>query len=390
MVKNAENIIGEYFYESSSDDVQHKVTVYKNGTISCSCRGFSTPNRCWHVRDRADKLGRILDTSTWGASLGPALPAGESNMLTKEKRNALRDNKPKLPKLPEHQAAKVLSVAEPLTQSLFGESTFLPFIDSQCASALKEGMEIADYANDAWVMELKCDGHRIECVVNDDREVIAWARSGKVRILPPHIIKQFALCAPGTYDGELYFPGGTSTDVTRRDIQHLLKIALFDILRVGLQECMDLPATERRSLLEAATTKTTTDAVHVLPQYPVSDEGLQAIWNSGGEGVIIKRKNLKYFAGKRPKEWIKFKRAGAAEVTITGYELGSLGPHSKVLGITTDGIKIRVKTLNDEWRAEFAVNADKYVGRTLVISYQQRTPDGKFRHPMFDHLTDVG
>jgi hypothetical protein len=394
---NKENIVGQFPYESSSEDRQHMVTVYKTGVISCSCRGFSTPNKCWHVRDRADKLGRVLDTSTWGAMLGPALSAGESNIVQKlskgKKSKSSRSNEEEvgynnlMVKRNETHPADTIPAAEPLMAELF-DSNFLPFIDVMCASALKEGMEIADYTNDDWYMELKVDGHRFEVQVNEAREILATSRSGKGRVLPAHIIRQLKLCAPATYDGELFLPGGVSTDVTRKDIQHKLKLALFDILRVGSTECMDLPSTERRALLNQATSRTTDDAVHVITQYAVSSEGLQAIWDSGGEGIIIKKKGMRYFAGKRPKEWIKFKKAGAAVTIIDGFEKGSLGPWSKVLSHDQHGVKVRVKSLNDAWRAEFAKNADAYIGEEMVITYQIKTPDGKYRHPMADHMVN--
>lgn len=65
-------IVHTFTYPSSRENVHpHTVVVYDTGKVSCSCRGFSTPNKCWHIRDAAKRLGHELDTSTWGASLGP-------------------------------------------------------------------------------------------------------------------------------------------------------------------------------------------------------------------------------------------------------------------------------------------------------------------------------
>ena len=100
----------------------------------------------------------------------------------------------------------------------------------------------------------------------------------------------------------------------------------------------------------------------------------------------VKKIAATYRPGKRVKEWIKFKCAGAAEVTITGFKAGSLGPHSIIVGVDAHGIEVQVKTLNDQWRADFATSAAAQINRTLVISYQEKTREGRYRHPMADHL----
>lgn len=64
-------VLRESFPSKSEPGEKHWVSVYDDDTISCSCRGFSTPSKCWHVRKVAKNLGRVLDLSTWGASLGP-------------------------------------------------------------------------------------------------------------------------------------------------------------------------------------------------------------------------------------------------------------------------------------------------------------------------------
>ena len=62
-------MIQEFLYPSKSSDETHRVLLYEDGTLSCSCRGYSTPNKCWHLRDAAKKQGKELEIGTYGARL---------------------------------------------------------------------------------------------------------------------------------------------------------------------------------------------------------------------------------------------------------------------------------------------------------------------------------
>jgi ATP-dependent DNA ligase len=271
----------------------------------------------------------------------------------------------------------------------------LPFIvgdipvQTMQASALPEGNTLKTYAHPGWVLEEKYDGHRMVVQISEDRSAMAWSRAGNVRSLPVHVQKALAAVAPGVYDGELLIPGGTSTDVTALALSNRMELVLFDILRVGrVQSTLHLTLSERRALLEVALSKADVP-VRISSQVPVSERALQRIWDRGGEGAILKSVLSKYLPGKRSPEWIKFKKLGAAKVTITGYEEGLLGPYSKVKGVDHNGVEVSVKALNDEWRAQFAADPDRYIGMVMVISYQEQTKTGKYRHPMADHLLET-
>jgi ATP-dependent DNA ligase len=265
------------------------------------------------------------------------------------------------------------------------------FVLPMLASALPEDKDIKFFEGKPdWWMEIKYDGHRLILVVERYAtrvNVFAWSRQGNARVLPRHLMEVCRYLPDGTYDGELYIPGGTSTDVTALDKQNQLQLVLFDILRVGDVSCMDRDSRYRRQLLTVATSKLSADSViQLAPVFEVSAIGLNQIWARGGEGAVIKHESTKYAAGKRSKQWIKFKKELAAEVTITGFLPGSLGDHSIIVGKDRHGIEVRAKARNDEWRATFAAGSAQFIGRRLVIAYQDKTRDGKYRHPMADHL----
>jgi len=145
----------------------------------------------------------------------------------------------------------------------------------------------------------------------------------------------------------------------------------------------------RRTALEQATGDVTPGGcIGLAEQHEPSYAALKKIWDRGGEGAIVKLRSATYQPGKRSNEWVKFKRNGTAVLTIIGFEDGLMGPHSKIVARDAKGVVITVKTLNDEWRAIFATSATAYIGRQLVISFQQVTRDGKYRHPMADHILD--
>jgi ATP-dependent DNA ligase len=198
--------------------------------------------------------------------------------------------------------------------------------------------------------------------------------------------------ADAVYDGELYLPGGTSTDVTRLDLQDKLELVLFDLIKVWDGKQMVLADNHnasnktRRELLEHATRMAINYSLDVAPQFPVSKAGLQAIWDRGGEGAIIKRvTGVRYQPGKRIKDWIKFKKFINTPITITGFLPGKLGECARVVGVTDDGITVRAKARNSEWRAMFQGDPDAYIGRRMNVEHQGRTKKG-FRSPMADHL----
>lgn len=270
-----------------------------------------------------------------------------------------------------------------MTQTFEAPKLFKPML----AHALPANKTIDDYADGKHVLEQKYDGHRLLVAVTPTH-IHAYSRGGNTRVLPDHILDELKLVPPGTYDGELLVPGGTSTDVTSLHLVKRLELQLFDILAIGDDTCMHTTGEERRKLLVDACSALNkeTSCISVAEQFEVTAAELQRIWDSGGEGVIVKHKDQKYLEGKRPHGWVKFKKQAAAEVNIIGFEDGRNGPHSIILCEDDDGIPVRTKARDTSWLKQFEVDATSYIGRRLTISYQQRTADGKYRHPMADHI----
>lgn len=257
-------------------------------------------------------------------------------------------------------------------------------MDPMLATAMPEGRTVDDYASCGWVLEEKFDGHRLMVTVAPGGIVSASTRTGAGRQLPADIARDLSGLPVGEYDGELYVPGGTSTDVTRLDQADDLRLVLFDMPIDG--KTLD----HRHSVLSSrvACAIPSCSRVSVAEQWPVYMDTVEAIWARGGEGCIIKRLSSMYLSGRRSPDWIKVKRGGAAVLTLSGFGAGKRGPHSTMLLRHDDGRETSVKVGCDALRDEIGECPESYIGRRVAIAHKGATPGGLWRHPSFDHFAE--
>jgi hypothetical protein len=375
-------------FPSRSSNATHTVTVGANGHLVCTCPGFRSPSKCWHVREVAEKLG-LPNTAM---STTPPLPWGDSPT------GRLTRNEPALqalPGTPAHQVERALAGMPPDM-----------FIEPMLGKALKEGDTIENYVNNMFMtLEFKYDGHRVILHKDANGIVLFWSRDHNLMTsrVGRHIIAACQMLAPGTYDGELFIPGLSSTDAPRKDMYHKQKLVLFDILRVyapedvgradagGWRSTLHLPLRDRRSLLQMAMSKVPNNDwtsrhadVFQAPSFAVKKEILDNAWDRGEEGVMLKDVRAPYEPGRRV--WLKFKKEETGRMTVTGYKEGKMGPHAVVCGVDVHGIKVQCKARDTAMRTAFDKDPDVFIGKTLVFSYQQKTRDGRYRHPRADHF----
>lgn len=290
------------------------------------------------------------------------------------------------------------------------------------AAPMKKGV-ITNWAE--WNIEEKYDGHRLMVYVNRGYDVQAHARprsDGRMveRALPPHLKAELGKLPDGVYDGEL-MGGDVSTDVTRKDLAHTRSFVIFDCVRIGNVTTIYQTYGERRTMLEGLFAAVAFDpkVVRLATSLPLSKEEdvtrfVKAVWKTGGEGAILKKRDSLYFEGQRagkkscPLVWIKIKRVEHATLTVVGFEpsQGTVRfpghPFAKLKLRDEDGNETTVKTLNDfelnrleqQWKDrqyERRKAQDDYtgierhhpaIGRKLVIEFQQRLRDGSYRGPV--------
>lgn len=390
-----------FTFPSRSTDDTYVVTVGANQHLHCTCPGFRSPSRCWHVRDVADELG--LAQTSRSTTLGLPLPLQEAanhiadDMLlngigprvsVEEPRGILAGDIPPAPKPwgSEPHGTFVVDLNAPVV----GPTQDDLFVEPMLGRPLKEGQSIEEYENRVdWSMEEKYDGWRVQVHVNE-RQIPTMTTRDQNRVsIPAHLLNALRSLPAGVYDGEVFILGKTHTDVRRLDLKHHWKLVLFDVTMVRMpdgqyQTTWHIPLRGRRQLLGFALSKTSHPDLFQSPVYIVSRTRLNAIWAAGGEGVMLKNDLETYQPGAR--RWIKFKKEQHTPVRITGFKTGKMGPCSVVCGVDENGIKVQCKTLDAKMRAAFEANPDSFVGRTLMIAFTTRTSSGRFQHPRAEYL----
>jgi bifunctional non-homologous end joining protein LigD len=191
---------------------------------------------------------------------------------------------------------------------------------------------------------------------------------------------------------------------------------LFDVLFLEGHSTMSLPYRDRRSLLEDLDIDGpawTTPAAHVGAGREMLDFTLQR----GMEGVIGKRTDSTYEAGRRTGAWIKVKHTQRVELAIGGYTLGKDG-RSGHIGAVVLGERLHDGTLHCAGKAGSGLTSDLIdelesllvpravspfdsgtvpAGTTFVepvhraqIEFTEWTASRTLRHPTFKALLRAG
>jgi len=206
---------------------------------------------------------------------------------------------------------------------------FIEPMECALVSNLPEGAE--------WTYEVKLDGYRA-IGVKTSRETILYSRNDK------NFNKRFtqiaeALCdlpADTVIDGEV-----VALDESGRPdfhgLQHFTAAAsriryfVFDLLIFEGRDLTNLPLTERRKVLAGIKIRSSWICISEQFNIPAADM-LAAVRQQGLEGVIAKRKDSLYEAGKRTGSWAKLRINRGQEFVIGGFFPGPHGSDSIVIG----------------------------------------------------------
>ena len=211
----------------------------------------------------------------------------------------------------------------------------------------------------ACTIEPKIDGFRLQIHVirhNDSTQVLFFSRNlqpmqdmfpeleAAMQTYPHNLIVEGEAIA---YDKETDSCFSFQETVKRRrkhDIaeaaaSHPLRLTLFDIMLYNNTPCLEQPHSERFQLLEKVVSAFSRDAqelVTVIEHVAVTTSSeIEEYFNDqvsrGFEGIMAKRNNAPYQAGKRNFTWMKLKyqEIGALEDTIDAVVLGYYHGHGK-------------------------------------------------------------
>lgn len=256
-------------------------------------------------------------------------------------------------------------------------------------------------------VEPKVDGVRVLAFV-DDEEVTFYSRGGKEFTTFDHLKEPlrelgYLFDYPVVVDGEIMSGVFNKTvgDVHRKDTQAVdATFYAFDILDSALfsqpkgNSSKELYAERRLATVEAIT-KIGDDRLTYLPSMPANDhEQVLALYRefraAGYEGAMVKLLDAPY-ARKRSNGWLKIKDCLSADLRVTALEEGEGKNVGKLGALVVDynGVSVKVGTgLDDEQRASFWASQEDVVGRLIEVEYQEETPDGSLRHPVFVRFRD--
>ena len=280
-------------------------------------------------------------------------------------------------------------------------------------------------SGESWVYEIKWDGVRAVCFIEDGRLRIL-SRNGnrteqqypELTVLPHYVAAETAIL-----DGEIAVldeQGRSSFSLIQprisvsdpNTIAHLARktpatLFVFDLLYLNGYDLRAVPLAERKRALEAILKPN--ERFRLSQSFAAKgEEMLEAARQSGLEGVVAKRADSRY-EEKRSSNWLKIKATNRQEFVICGFTHGERQYFSSlVLGSYENGKLVHVGQVGtgftDKSLAEIyarleplivtkspftsvpkALRKITWVKPELVceVKYLEVTPDGQLRAPVF-------
>jgi bifunctional non-homologous end joining protein LigD len=178
-----------------------------------------------------------------------------------------------------------------------------------------------------WLYEPKWDGYRAIVTVAGG-EATLTSRNGtdlterfrQVARAIPHAVRS----PSAVIDGEVCAldDSGTARFEALQSGSGRLVLMAFDLLALDDEPLVDRPLAERRRMLEELVDPSS-DVVRVSPAFEDGPALLAAAEAQGLEGVVAKRADAPYRAGRRTPEWQKLKLRAQDDLPIVGYTRGT-------------------------------------------------------------------
>jgi bifunctional non-homologous end joining protein LigD len=294
-------------------------------------------------------------------------------------------------------------------------------------------------AGDGWTYEVKWDGMRALCFIDDGRLRVQSYNERDVTASWPELagMPQALPVTSAILDGELVATDGEGrpsfgllqqrmhvadpAEAARRAADVPVAYVVFDLLHLDGHDLTGLPLSDRRRLLDQVL-----DAGprwRVSPMHADGPALLAAATERGLEGVVAKRLDSRYEPGKRTRTWLKVKvrhrqemvvggwlpgegnRAGRIGALLVGYhEVPGEGPLTFAGRVGTGFTDAELRRLDGRFaelasdecpfdppppRAEI-LRGPAWLRPELVaeLEYGEWTGDGRLRHPSYLGLRD--
>ncbi len=280
--------------------------------------------------------------------------------------------------------------------------------------------DLPAFDNADWIFEIKWDGYRAIAEINSSRNKL-YSRNGLTfdKAYPKvfEALKSFKKKA--VIDGEIVVfdeqgkPNFQKLQNYKNNDKYAIHFYAFDCLEANGKSITDLSVIERKKILQSILPKS--DVIHYCDHVDGEGKALfQEMRKMGLEGMIAKRKDSKYYIGKRTSEWLKIKNIQTQEAIIVGYtapkgsrsSFGSLllavKKKSKLVYIGNVGTGFTDKSLKDlHTKLKKIIRKTSpldvpiketpdmtWVEPVLVcnIKFTEITEEGSVRHPVFQGL----
>lgn len=253
------------------------------------------------------------------------------------------------------------------------------------------------FSDARYVFEPKIDGHRLELSRSNGKTRLFTRHYNDVTLKYPELVTdgpdiildgELAVMDPdtGIPDFEL-----TMSRFQSKKSRLPISYVVFDILQYDGVDLRDQPLLERKSILDCAITDSPT--ISKIAYIDGRGEDLyDLIVKRKMEGVVAKRKDGRYHAGKRTDDFVKIINYSYADVSIAGWRKGDFGWLAHVNGRPAGVIELGVppthkqafngvaKTLITGEDREFVCVQPLIKAR---VKFRNLTKGGMLRSPVF-------
>lgn len=189
-----------------------------------------------------------------------------------------------------------------------------------------------------WIYEIKFDGYRAMAVKSGGSVTLFSRRRKSFNRQYPYLVEALAGIPDDTVvDGEvvaLDAQGRPNFNFLQQPHAKASQIHyfIFDLLILGGRDLTILPLEKRREIMDSALVLRS-PRIRISQQFDASAHNiLAAVREQELEGVIGKRRDSRYEAGKRTGSWIKYRVNKGQEFVVGGYVPGPRGFDSLIIG----------------------------------------------------------
>jgi bifunctional non-homologous end joining protein LigD len=210
------------------------------------------------------------------------------------------------------------------------EAAFIEPMECLSVSKLPEGPD--------WVYEIKLDGYRAVAInLKGELSLVSRKRKSFNRQYPYILEALSDLPESSVVDGEIVAlddAGRPNFNLLQHTRSHASRIHyfIFDLLIHKNRDLTRLPFIKRREIMNSVL-KFTSPRIRMAQHFETSAAVMRgAVRDQGLEGVVAKRKDSRYEAGKRSGSWAKYRLNRGQELVIGGYVPGKHGLDSIIVG----------------------------------------------------------